>query len=142
MSFSPDKYCFANNSITSRAKIKLLAKKSLETGEDLDGIPESMRQYLIMQGMQSGKGLGESFYGRAGLMPYGQTNLLLGGDQNGQGKVCEYSSYSSYLAILSSNAILTLNNSDPPSYLPVSYNRKVDACGTEYDGSHHFLLTR
>jgi hypothetical protein len=70
-----------------RAKIKLLAKKSLETGEDLDGIPESMRQYLIMQGMQSGKSLGESFYGRAGMLPYGQGSMLLGGDQNGQGKV-------------------------------------------------------
>jgi hypothetical protein len=38
-----------------RAKIKLIAKKSLETGEDYEGIPESMRQYLAMT--ESGKGL-------------------------------------------------------------------------------------
>ncbi|KAL4891052.1 hypothetical protein BDV59DRAFT_73425 [Aspergillus ambiguus] len=32
-----------------RAKIKMLAKKSIETGEGCDSIPESMRQYLAMQ---------------------------------------------------------------------------------------------
>ncbi|KAI3531554.1 homeobox domain-containing protein [Colletotrichum paranaense] len=70
-----------------RAKIKLLAKKSLETGEDIDSIPESMRAYLAMQAMESGKGLGGPFLGRTGLLPYGHNNMLLGGDQNGQGKV-------------------------------------------------------
>lgn len=68
-----------------RAKIKLMAKKSLETGEDIDLIPESMRAYLAMQAAESGKGLGGSFYGRNGLMGYGN-NMLLGGD-NSQGKV-------------------------------------------------------
>ncbi|KAH7145919.1 hypothetical protein B0J13DRAFT_622628 [Dactylonectria estremocensis] len=70
-----------------RAKIKLLAKKSLETGEDIDSIPESMRNYLAMQAMESGKGLGGSYLGRTGLMPFGHGNMLLGGDQGGQGKV-------------------------------------------------------
>ncbi|KAJ9143822.1 Homeobox protein HOY1 [Pleurostoma richardsiae] len=69
-----------------RAKIKLLAKKSLETGEDFDAIPESMRTYLAMQAMESGKGLGGPFLGR-GLMPYGHGGMLLGGEQGGQGKV-------------------------------------------------------
>ncbi|KAJ5217002.1 transcriptional regulator family: Homeodomain [Penicillium chermesinum] len=32
-----------------RAKIKMLAKKSIETGEGCDSIPESMRHYLAMQ---------------------------------------------------------------------------------------------
>ena len=68
-----------------RAKIKLLAKKSLETGEDIDSIPESMRQYLAMQAMESGKGLGGPYMGRTSLMPYG--SMMLGGDQGGQGKV-------------------------------------------------------
>ncbi|KAI0020303.1 homeobox transcription factor [Xylariomycetidae sp. FL0641] len=68
-----------------RAKIKLLAKKSLETGEDIDSIPESMRAYLAMQAMESGKGLGGPYMGRTGLMPYG--SMMLGGDQGGQGKV-------------------------------------------------------
>ncbi len=44
-----------------RAKIKLLAKKSIETGEDCDAIPESMRQYLAIQAMESGKSLGGNF---------------------------------------------------------------------------------
>ncbi|KAJ3580138.1 hypothetical protein NPX13_g418 [Xylaria arbuscula] len=68
-----------------RAKIKLLAKKSLESGEDIDSIPESMRAYLAMQAMESGKGLGGPYMGRTGLMPYG--SMMLGGDQGGQGKV-------------------------------------------------------
>jgi len=48
-----------------------------------------MRTYLAMQEMQSGKGLGGSFFGRTGLLPYGHGNMLLGGEQGGQGKVCE-----------------------------------------------------
>jgi len=70
-----------------RAKIKLLAKKSLETGEDIDLIPESMRQYLAMQAAETGKGLGGVFLGRSGLLPFGQGNILMAGDQSNQGKV-------------------------------------------------------
>ncbi|KAG0648839.1 Homeobox HOY1 [Hyphodiscus hymeniophilus] len=70
-----------------RAKIKLLAKKSIETGEDCDAmIPESMRQYLALQTIDSGKSLGGNFLGRSGLMPYGSGNMLMGGDQGPQGK--------------------------------------------------------
>ena len=75
--------------LSSRAKIKLLAKKSLETGEDIDMIPESMRAYLAMQAAESGKGLGGAFFGRTGLIPYGQGGMPFGGEQGGQGKVCE-----------------------------------------------------
>lgn len=70
-----------------RAKIKLMAKKSLETGEDIDMIPESMRTYLAMQAAESGKNLGGAFFGRPGMSPYGPGGMLLGGDQSGQGKV-------------------------------------------------------
>ncbi|PFH56080.1 hypothetical protein XA68_17084 [Ophiocordyceps unilateralis] len=70
-----------------RAKIKMMAKKSLETGEDIDSIPESMRAYLAMQAMESGKGLGGSYLGRTGLLPFGHGGMLLGGDQGAQGKV-------------------------------------------------------
>ncbi|KAK3685125.1 putative homeoprotein [Podospora appendiculata] len=71
-----------------RAKIKLMAKKSLETGEDLhDSIPESMRQYLALQAMESGKSLGGYFGGgRTGFMHYAHQGAL-GGEQGGQGKV-------------------------------------------------------
>lgn len=62
----------------------MLAKKSLETGENIDDIPESMRQYLQIQAMENGKGFG--YFGRTGLMPYGHHNAL-GADQSGQGKV-------------------------------------------------------
>ncbi|KAF4120670.1 Homeobox domain [Geosmithia morbida] len=61
-----------------RAKIKNLAKKSLETGEDIDSIPESMRAYLAMQAMESGKGIGGSYFGRTGLSPFGHSGMLLG----------------------------------------------------------------
>lgn len=84
----------------SRAKIKALAKKSLETGEDFDAIPESMRTYLAMQAMESGKGLGTGFLGR-GLMPYGHGGMPFTGEQNGQGKVCK-----SILRSLYSSAII------------------------------------
>jgi len=70
-----------------RAKIKLMAKKSIETGEDSDGkIPESMRRHLALQVM-AGKSLGGNFLGRSGLVPYGGGNMLMGGDQGSQGKV-------------------------------------------------------
>lgn len=69
-----------------RAKIKLLAKKHLENGEDLDSIPESMRQYLAMQAIESGKGLAGGFLGRSGLLPCGN-GMLMGGDPTGQSKV-------------------------------------------------------
>lgn len=82
------------NKYFRRAKIKALAKKSLETGEDFDAIPESMRTYLAMQAMESGKGLGAGFLGR-GLMPYGHSGMLLGGEQGGQGKVRKYKQTSS-----------------------------------------------
>ncbi len=72
----------------SRAKIKMMAKKSLESGEDMDSIPESMRQYLAMQAMESGKSI-PGFFGRAGLMSYGQQGLV-GGEQSGPGKVCKW----------------------------------------------------
>lgn len=64
----------------------MLAKKSLETGEDIDSIPESMRAYLAMQAMESGKSLGGSYLGRTGLVPFGHGNMLLG-EQGGPGKV-------------------------------------------------------
>lgn len=49
----------------SRAKIKMLAKKSIETGEGCDSIPESMRQYLAMQVDPNKPGARDAF-GRTG----------------------------------------------------------------------------
>ena len=57
-----------------RAKIKMLAKKSIETGEGCDSIPESMRQYLAMQFDPSKPGSRDPFgrtggYGSNGVYP-------------------------------------------------------------------------
>ncbi|KAL4970768.1 uncharacterized protein BDV14DRAFT_2016 [Aspergillus stella-maris] len=57
-----------------RAKIKMLAKKSIETGEGCDSIPESMRQYLAMQFDPSKPGARDPFgrtggYGANGAYP-------------------------------------------------------------------------
>jgi hypothetical protein len=59
-----------------RAKIKNIAKKSIENGDDCNDIPESMRRYLALQAMESGKSMGTNFLGRAGGMPYGSGMLL------------------------------------------------------------------
>jgi len=64
-----------------RAKIKNIAKKSIENGDDCNDIPESMRRYLALQAMESGKSIGTSFLGRAGGMPYG-SGMLLNTDAN------------------------------------------------------------
>jgi hypothetical protein len=37
--------------------------------------------------MDSGKGMGGPYLGRTGLVPFGHSSMLLGGDQSGQGKV-------------------------------------------------------
>lgn len=49
-----------------------------------------MRQYLAMQAMDSGKGLGGPYFGRPGMMPYGHNGMLMPGE-SAQGKVCECS---------------------------------------------------
>ncbi|KAK5002073.1 Transcription elongation factor SPT4, partial [Cryomyces antarcticus] len=71
-----------------RAKIKNIAKKSIESGEDCDGIPDSMRRYLAMQAMESGKGFGTSFLNRSGsgIAAYGNGSMLLNTDAT-SGKV-------------------------------------------------------
>lgn len=73
----------------------MLAKKSLETGEDIDSIPESMRAYLAMQAMETGKGLSGGYLGRNGMGPFAAGTMLFG-EQGAQGKVCKYISFSSF----------------------------------------------
>ena len=72
-----------------RAKIKMIAKKTLETGEDCDGIPESLRQLLAMQAMGTGRPFPRQLLGRPGgpMAQYGSGNMLMNGDPNAQGKV-------------------------------------------------------
>jgi len=77
------------NEFSRRAKIKLLAKKSIETGEDCDAIPESMRTYLANQAIESGKPLGREFLGRSPshLGAYGSGAMMLNPDPSQPGKI-------------------------------------------------------
>ena len=72
-----------------RAKIKLLAKKSIETGEDCDAIPDSMRQYLAYQALESGKGLAGALPIRNGgaMAAYAAGDMLLAAEPNHPSKV-------------------------------------------------------
>ncbi|KAF2666518.1 hypothetical protein BT63DRAFT_415652 [Microthyrium microscopicum] len=66
-----------------RAKIKNLVKKSIENGEDTNDIPESMRRYLAMQALETGKSLGRDF-----IMPrFGAGNMHLGAFDSPSSKV-------------------------------------------------------
>ncbi|OQD73255.1 hypothetical protein PENDEC_c016G03783 [Penicillium decumbens] len=66
-----------------RAKIKMLAKKSIETGEGCDSIPESMRHYLAMQFDPTKPGTRDPF-GRS--VGYGAPSMY-GNESNPNGKV-------------------------------------------------------
>lgn len=66
-----------------RAKIKNIAKRSIESGEDCDSIPDSMRQYLAMQAYGPNKGLAASLLSRTGPgFPYGNGALMLNTDHS------------------------------------------------------------
>ena len=77
--------------ILRRAKIKLLHKKSIETGEECDAIPDSMRQYLINQAMEAGKPFPREFLGNPTdvMNPYGDGGGFLGAESANPGKVGE-----------------------------------------------------
>jgi len=61
----------------SRAKIKNIAKKSIESGEDCNDIPESMRRYLALQATEGKPGFGNIMLGRSGFgNAYGNGMLL------------------------------------------------------------------
>jgi hypothetical protein len=74
----------------------MIAKKSIETGEDCDSIPESMRQYLAMQ-FDPNKPGGRDLFGRAGALGgYGPTGALPG-DGSHSGKIGKQSSRRAHL---------------------------------------------
>jgi hypothetical protein len=71
-----------------RAKIKNIAKRSIESGEDCDSIPESMRQYLAMQAYGPGKGMPPTMMGRGpGFAPYGNGGGMCLNTDTSSGKV-------------------------------------------------------
>jgi Homeodomain len=69
-----------------RAKIKNMVKKSIENGEDSTEIPESMRRYLAMQAIETGKPLGRDF-----MMPrFSNGNMGLSAFDNPSNKVGKF----------------------------------------------------
>lgn len=62
-----------------------MAKKSIETGEDCDAIPESMRKYLAMQALESGKPLVRDMMNANGMPSFG--GLIMNADSSAS-KVC------------------------------------------------------
>lgn len=74
-----------------RAKIKHLAKKSIETGEDCDAVPDCVRQYLAMQAMETGKGFPRGLMGdrSRSLSAYGN-NMMLTPEPSPQGKTGKF----------------------------------------------------
>lgn len=74
-----------------RAKIKNMARKSIENGEDCESIPESMRRHLAMQAMESGKAFFPGLLGPspAGYPAYGNGTMSLNTDAS-TGKVGRY----------------------------------------------------
>ncbi|KAK4939199.1 hypothetical protein LTR10_020498 [Elasticomyces elasticus] len=72
-----------------RAKIKMIAKKSIENGEDCDNLPEPLRQLLAMQAMESGRPFPGQLLRRPGgpMAQYGSGGMMMNGDLTAQGKV-------------------------------------------------------
>ena len=69
----------------------MMAKKTIDGSEELDSIPDSMRQLLAMQAMESGRPFPRQLMGRPGgpMAQYGSGGMLMAGDPNGTGKVGE-----------------------------------------------------
>lgn len=67
-----------------RAKIKLLAKKSIETGEDIDTIPETYRTYLAIQAQETGKTFPKHLLGSGNQMGLGGHSMMTGEPNNSQ----------------------------------------------------------
>jgi len=119
-----------------------MAKKSLETGEDIDSIPESMRAYLVMQAMESGKGIGTAFLGRTGLGPSNAGGMPWGIDNGSHGKVGMYSHNHDKPAEKKKIITNTPSSSHHTSPLPVAQHWPLDTRLTGHHGPHHFLLCR
>jgi len=86
----------------------MIAKKGIDTGDDLDHIPDSMRQLLAMQAMQEGKPFPAHLMGRPGapINAYGSGGgMLMAGDMNNSGKVGKF-----FLNLLQASALTTLSD--------------------------------
>jgi len=113
----------------------MIAKKGIDTGDDLDQIPDSMRQLLAMQAMQEGKPFPAHLMGRPGapINAYGSGGMLMAGDMNNSGKVGKCSFDRSQ-----DSALMT--PSDTPLQLPISEHWQLAPCWPECYGSCRLLF--
>ena len=114
----------------------MMAKKGIDNGEDCDSIPESMRQLLAMQAMESGKPFAPHLLGRpqGPMAPYGGGSMLMNGDPNGSGKV------GMFPALIFVAGFKTNRSSHPPLYLPLSQHWLLAPCRPECNGSGDILF--
>jgi Homeodomain len=111
-----------------RAKIKNLVKKSIENGEDSNDIPESMRRYLALQAMETGKPLGRDF-----MMPrFGTNNMNMAAFESTSNKVGMYAQ---------ATRNQTDSRSDSALQLPFSHCRQLETNWPERHGSRRLLLS-
>src|SRR4051794_839438 len=113
----------------------MMAKKGIDSGEDCDNIPESMRQLLAMQAIESGKPFAPHLLGRpqGPMAPYGNGSVLMNGDPNGTGKVGMFPA--------GSRSCSRLNcSSHPPLYLPLSQYWLLAPCWSECNGPSDILF--
>ena len=69
----------------------MIAKKSIETGENCDQVPESYRNYLTIQALESGKPLARQFLVQSagGMGSYSNGGTFMGGESSNPQKVGE-----------------------------------------------------
>jgi hypothetical protein len=109
----------------------------IENGDDCNDIPESMRRYLALQAMESGKPLGRDFLGRAGgpMAAYG-SGMLMNAD-NGSSKVGEFCQLLNGVNY-DEQRLTCLSHS--PLCMPLFEHWLMASCRAERDGSRNLLL--
>jgi hypothetical protein len=113
----------------------MLAKKGIDIGDDVDGLPESMRQLIAMQAMESGRPFPRSLMGRpGGPIPYGN-GMLIGGDPNAAGKVGMCKS-------IPNNGTVSDLRSHSPLHLPIAEHRNLASRRAECNGPGRLLFAR
>lgn len=113
-----------------RAKIKNLAKRSIETGEECDAIPESMRKYLAMQALESGgKPFGREFAQFGGMTGFGDGLFM-------DTPASEFAED----VILAHAEQELIKFSNYPPHMQVSQHWFMEACRSERHGSSRLLL--
>ena len=117
----------------------MIAKKSIDTGEDCDSVPESMRQLLAMQGLESVKPFARQMLGRAGgpMAQYGNGGMLMNGDPNGSGKVGTSNS-----TLLPPGVLTLTHGSHSPFHMSFFKHRLLASSRPKRHGSCHLLFAR